>query len=194
MTAFGPRLTSGSIDPVELDELLRRVARGDQAAFTTLYDRLAGRVFGLILRILRDPAQAEEVTQEAMVDVWRTAARYDPARGSAMSWVLTIAHRRAVDRVRSEQAAAERAHRTVVSEVAFDEVVETATTRHEQQQVRRCLAHLTALQREAVGLAYYQGLSYREVAEHLGAALPTIKSRLRDALIRLRDCLGVSLG
>ena len=96
--------------------------------------------------------------------------------------------------VRSEQATADRTRRAAVTEVAFDEVVEEATARFEQQQVRRCLGNLTELQREAVDLAYYHGYSYREVAELLGAALPTVKTRMRDALIRLRDCLGVSFG
>ena len=194
MASSTPRLEAGPVEPPGLDDLLRKVARGDETAFATLYDQLAPRVFGLALRIVRDPAQAEEVAQEAFVDMWRTAARYDPARGSAVSWALTIAHRRAVDRVRAEQATADRARRATVSEVAFDEVVEAATARFEQQQVRRCLGGLTELQREAVTLAYYRGLTYREVAELLGAALPTIKSRMRDALIRLRDCLGVSFG
>src|SRR3982750_1663292 len=92
-------------------DLLSRVARGDEAAFSALYDELAPRVFGLCRRVLRDPAQAEEVAQEALLEVWRTAGRYDPAKGSAASWALTIAHRRAVDRVRSEQASAERERR-----------------------------------------------------------------------------------
>lgn len=194
MTSSGPRLESGSVDPPGLDDLLRRVARGDEAAFGSLYDQLAPRVYGLAQRILRDPAQAEEVAQEALVDVWRTAARFDPARGSVISWVLTIAHRRAVDRVRAEQATAARARKVAVADVAFDEVVEQATARFEQQQVRRCLSSLTDLQREAVTLAYYRGYTYREVAELLDTALPTIKTRMRDALIRLRDCLGVSFG
>jgi len=194
MTSSGARLESGSIDPPGLDDLLRRVARGDEGAFANLYDQLAPRVYGLIRRIVRDPAQAEEVAQEALVDVWRTAARYDPARGSVVSWVLTIAHRRAVDRVRAEQATAERTRRVAVADVAFDDVVEAATTRFEQQQVRRCLGSLTDLQREAVNLAYYRGFTYREVAELLETGLPTVKTRMRDALIRLRDCLGVSIG
>src|SRR5262245_53945701 len=194
MTSSGARLESGSIDPPGLDDLLRRVARGDEAAFANVYDQLAPRVYGLIRRIVRDPAQAEEVAQEALVDVWRTAARYDPARGSVVSWVLTIAHRRAVDRVRAEQATAERTRRVAVADVAFDDVVEAATTRFEQQQVRRCLSSLTDLQREAVNLAYYRGFTYREVAELLETGLPTVKTRMRDALIRLRDCLGVSIG
>ncbi|GIH17732.1 ECF RNA polymerase sigma factor SigK [Rugosimonospora africana] len=193
MTSTSPPVESGSLDP-DLDDLIRRVARGDEAAFAALYDQLAPRAYGLARRIVRDPAQAEEVVQEALVDVWRSAGRYEPARGSVISWVLTITHRRAVDRVRAEQASTDRARRTAVADVAFDEVVEEATARFERQQVRRCLGRLTDLQREAVNLAYYRGYTYREVAELLGIALPTVKTRMRDALIRLRDCLGVSLG
>ena len=172
-------------------DLLRKVARGDEAAFAALYDELAPRIYGLARRILRDPAQAEEVAQEALVEVWRTAARYDPAKGSAMSWALTIAHRRAVDRVRSEQASTERERRLATEERPYDEVVEEATARLERQQVQRCLEGLTELQREAITLAYYRGYSYREVAELLDTGLPTVKTRMRDGLIRMRDCLGV---
>ena len=174
-------------------DLLSRVARGDDAAFSALYDELAPRVYGLCRRILRDPAQAEEVAQEALLEVWRTAGRYDPAKGSAASWALTIAHRRAVDRVRSEQASTDRERRVATQEVPYDEVVEQATARLERQQVRRCLHALTELQREAITLAYYQGYSYREVAERLATGLPTVKTRMRDGLIRLRDCLGVAV-
>jgi RNA polymerase sigma-70 factor, ECF subfamily len=180
----------------EPDALLRAVARGDEAAFARLYDLVAGRVFGLAKRVLRDPAQAEEVTQEVLVEVWRTATRFDPSRGSATSWIFTIAHRRAVDRVRSEQASADRTQRLAAESATtpFDNVVEAATARVEQQQVRRCLKTLTDLQREALTLAYYGGYTYREVAQLLGAALPTVKTRMRDGLIRLRDCLGVTVG
>jgi RNA polymerase sigma-70 factor, ECF subfamily len=181
---------------VELDELLIRVARGDERSFARLYDLVSARVYGLVRRVLRDPAQAEEVTQEVMVEVWRTAARFDTSRGSATAWIFTIAHRRAVDRVRAEQAGADRVRRVAASsaETPYDDVVEAATARLEQQQVRRCLDGLTELQREAITLAYYGGHSYREVADLLGAALPTVKTRMRDGLIRLRDCLGVSVG
>jgi RNA polymerase sigma-70 factor (ECF subfamily) len=176
------------------DDLLRRVALGDESAFASLYDVVAARVYGLVLRVLRDPAQSEEVAQEALVEIWRTAGRYDPARGSATAWMFTIAHRRAVDRVRSEQAGAERLRRVAASSVdtPYDEVVEQATARLDRAQVRRCLEGLTELQREAITLAYYGGHTYREVAELLDAALPTVKARMRDGLIRMRDCLGVA--
>ncbi|MEV0290403.1 ECF RNA polymerase sigma factor SigK [Kribbella sp. NPDC050820] len=177
-------------------DLLVRTGRGDKAAFSTLYDRVAPSVFGLVRRILRNPAQSEEVTQEVMLDVWRTATRYDAGRGSARSWILTIAHRRAVDRVRSEQAAADRTELAGVRsvEVDFDQVADTVTTRLEVEQVRRCLDNLTDLQRESIALAYYEGYTYPEVAQRLDAKLPTIKARMRDGLIRLRDCLGTTKG
>ncbi|MFI5695525.1 ECF RNA polymerase sigma factor SigK [Kribbella sp. NPDC051586] len=175
-------------------DLLVLTATGDTAAFSTLYDRVSPWVFGLVRRILRNPAQSEEVTQEVMIDVWRTATRYDADRGSAHSWILTIAHRRAVDRVRSEQAAADRTDLAGArsAEVDFDQVSDTVTTRLEAEQVRRCLGTLTELQRESIELAYYNGYTYPEVAHQLGAKLPTIKARMRDGLIRLRDCLGTT--
>jgi RNA polymerase sigma-70 factor (ECF subfamily) len=185
---------SGGRTATAADELLRLIARGDESAFAALYDSIAPRVYGLVLRVLRDPAQAEEVAQEVLVEIWRTAGRYDGTRGSATSWMFTIAHRRAVDRVRAEQAGAERIRRVAAASVdtPYDEVVEQATARLDQAQVRRCLDGLTDLQREAITLAYYGGHTYREVAELLGAAIPTIKSRMRDGLIRMRDCLGVA--
>ncbi|GGO79861.1 sigma-70 family RNA polymerase sigma factor [Wenjunlia tyrosinilytica] len=177
-----------------LEELLVRVARGDQEAFGRVYDRVSGPVLGLVRRVLRDPAQYEEVAQEVMVDLWRTAARFQPDRGSAMAWVMTLAHRRAVDRVRSSQAAADREERAASRghAPAFDVVAEQVETRLEREQVRRCLRTLTELQRQAVTMAYYRGCTYREVAELLNVPLGTVKTRLRDGLIRLRDCLGVT--
>ncbi|MFF8564139.1 sigma-70 family RNA polymerase sigma factor [Streptomyces albidoflavus] len=178
----------------DLEALMGQVAVGDRDAFTTVYDAVAGPVLGLVRRVLRDPAQSEEVAQEVLVEVWRTAARYRPAKGSVMTWVMTLAHRRAVDRVRSVQAAADREERAALLDrtPAFDEVAEQVETRLEREQVRRCLRTLTELQRESVSLAYYRGLAYREVAELLTVPLGTVKTRLRDGLIRLRDCLGVS--
>jgi RNA polymerase sigma-70 factor (ECF subfamily) len=179
----------------DADALLRAVAKGDEAAFGRFYELVAARVYGLIRRVLRDAAQAEEVAQEVMVEVWRTAGRFDPLRGSATAWVFTIAHRRAVDRVRAEQASADRVRRLVpeAAETPADVVVDEATAQIERQQVRRCLKTLTELQREAITLAYYNGYTYREVAQLLGAALPAVKTRMRDGLIRLRDCLGVEV-
>ncbi|MFI9006787.1 ECF RNA polymerase sigma factor SigK [Actinosynnema sp. NPDC053489] len=185
----------GGDDPlVPAEELLGRVARGDEEAFEQLYDRLAGTVFGLVRRVVRDHAQSEEVTQEVLVEVWRTASRFDPRRGSASAWVLTMAHRRAVDRVRSAQAAAQRDQRAADLDVTtpFDEVSEQVAGRLERRQVRRCLGTLTQVQRESVLLAYYQGYTYPEVAALLTVPLGTVKTRMRDGLIRLRDCLGVS--
>jgi RNA polymerase sigma-70 factor (ECF subfamily) len=188
-----PEVRAADVRPerVEIDELLRAVGRGDDAAFARLYDLLAPRVFGLARRVLRDPAQAEEMAQEVLVEVWRTAARFDPERGSGISWVLTIAHRRTVDRVRSERASADRLQKVaaLTTQTPYDEVADQVGTRLERQQVRRCLDGLTELQREAITLAYYGGHTYREVADLLGAALPTVKTRMRDGLIRLRDCL-----
>jgi RNA polymerase sigma-70 factor (ECF subfamily) len=178
-------------DP-DLDKLLTMVARGDREAFETVYDRLAGPVYGLIRKVLRDPSQSEEVAQEVLLELWRTASRFDPGRGSASTWALTIAHRRAIDRVRSETAAADREQRSAQAPVAVDEVAERVEATMEAERVRRCLDGLTELQRESITLAYYGGYSYPQVAALLDTALGTIKTRIRDGLSRLRDCLGVS--
>jgi RNA polymerase sigma-70 factor, ECF subfamily len=177
----------------DLGDLLTHVARGDQTAFEQVYDEVSGPVYGLALRIVRDPAQSEEVAQEVLVDVWRTASRYEPGRGSAMSWVMMLAHRRAVDRVRSARASAEREQRAGrEAGPAYDEVAENVQVNLEREQVRRCLSTLTETQRESITLAYYAGYTYREVGELLKVPLGTIKTRMRDGLIRLRDCLGVN--
>jgi len=173
------------------DDLLRRIAIGDEAAFARFYDLFSGHVFGLVIRVLRDPSQSEEVTQEVFLEGWRTAARFDPTRGSAKTWILTIAHRRAVDRVRSEQTASARERRVATYERDTDVVVDAVTDRLDGEQVRRCLDRLTDLQRQAIVLAYDSGYTYPQVAEQLGIPLPTAKTRMRDGLIRLRDCLGV---
>jgi len=178
-------------EAADLGGLLGRVARGDHMAFEAIYDALAPSVFGLVRRVVRDPEQSEEVTQDVLLEVWRAASRYEPARGSALAWVMTVAHRRAVDRVRSAQAAAQRETRAATLESEADDVADTALDRLERERVRRCLSSLTLLQREAVTLAYYGGYTYAQVAGLLGVAVGTVKTRMRDGLIRLRDCMGV---
>ncbi|WP_243838672.1 MULTISPECIES: ECF RNA polymerase sigma factor SigK [Aeromicrobium] len=181
-------------DPVvDLGDLLTRVGRGDEEAFAAVYDALGASVFGLARRVIRDPSRAEEVAQEVFIQVWQSAARFDAARGSAKSWVLTLAHRRAVDAVRHDQAATNRENKYDWSNGPdFDEVEETVTISLEHEQVKRCLDGLTELQREAVNLAYYQGYTYAEVATALEANTATVKTRMRDGIVRLRDCMGVA--
>lgn len=175
------------------DALLERVALGDLEAFDALYGVLCAAVHGVARRVVRDPARAEEVTQEVFLDVWRQATRFDRARGHARTWVLTMAHRRAVDAVRSSQASRQREQRVAAMETEVvpgpeDEVADAG----ERASVHRCLDSLTPLQLESVRLAYYQGYTYAEVAALLDRPLPTIKTRMRDGLIRLRDCLEAS--
>jgi RNA polymerase sigma-70 factor (ECF subfamily) len=179
-------------DGQDLSGLLAQVARGDHAAFEAVYDELAASVFGVVRRVLRDPAQSEEVAQEVMLDVWRSASRFDSSRGSAVAWVMTIAHRRAVDRVRSENASTAREQKLAVDQVSVDDVFELVDTALDRQRVRRCMGSLTTLQAESIKLAYYQGYTYPQVAGLLGVALGTVKTRIRDGLIRMRDCLGVT--
>lgn len=178
----------------DLDKLLLRTAQGDEDAFTGVYDAASGPVLGLVRRILRDTAQSEEVAQDVLVEVWVTAGRFRPEEGSAKTWIMTLAHHRAVDRIRSAEARSEREQKAALLERTrpFDEVTERVETQLEWQQVRRCVGLLTDMQRQAVTLAYYQGLTHKEVAEALSLPLGTVKTRLRDGLIRLRDCLGVS--
>ncbi|MFE2423312.1 sigma-70 family RNA polymerase sigma factor [Streptomyces hokutonensis] len=178
----------------DLEELVGRVALGDEPAFASVYDAVVSPVLGVVRAVLRDQAQSEEVAQEVLVEVWRTAPRFRSDRGTAINWILTLAHRRAVDRVRHVEAVAARDHKAALLDRTpeYDEVTEQVEARLEREQVRRCLRTLTDIQRQAVTLAYYRGLTYRQVAEALALPLGTVKTRLRDGLIRLRDCLGVT--
>ncbi len=190
----GSQAKSAGLSPVETaEQMMDLVSKGDQDAFARLYDAMSPRVFGLARRILRDPAQAEEVGQEVMLEVWRRANRFDASRGSALSWIMTLAHARSVDRVRSAQSATDRDHKYASTTVErdVDVVSDAVETSLERKQVQRCLGSLTDLQRESINLAYYSGFTQAEVAVALKTPLGTVKTRLRDGLIRLRDCLGV---
>ena len=175
-----------------LGNLLGRAGRGDQAAFAELYDALAPLLHGIVRTVVRDPALSEEVTQEAFVELWRLAPRYDASRGSVKSWAATLAHRRAIDRVRSEQAARNRTEREAQKRPTQSiDVAEEVVAGIDGARVRKALERLTEMQRQAIELAYFGGHTYREVALLLDVAEGTIKTRIRDGMIRLRDELGV---
>lgn len=179
---------------VSLEQLLGQVAEGDRVAFSELYDRMSSRVFGLVKRLLRDHAQSEEVTQEIFLEIWQNASRYSPAKGGAVAWVLTMTHRRAVDRVRASQASRDRDAKIGIRDMEpdIDVVAEHVEIRVENERVKHAMQRLTELQRQAVTLAYYGGYSHSEVAELLSVPIGTVKTRLRDGMIRLRDELGVT--
>ncbi|MEE3853140.1 ECF RNA polymerase sigma factor SigK [Gordonia sp. LSe1-13] len=179
---------SSAATDVDLAQLLRRIGDGDQAAFADFYDGTCQRVYGMVHRVLRDDGYSEETTQEVYLQVWRSARTYDPDAGSALAWLLTMAHRRAVDRVRSESASSRRANAFGIASLRrdTDEVIDAVESLERRRDIRDGLGSLTALQRESVELAYFHGLTYREVAERLGIGLPTVKSRIRDGMRRLR--------
>jgi RNA polymerase sigma-70 factor (ECF subfamily) len=175
-------------------DLLVRVASGDQGAFAELYDALSSRVFGLILRVLVNRSQSEEVLQEVFLEIWQSASRFAPNRGQGRAWVMTIAHRRAVDRVRSSQSSADRDVRAGFKDigVAHDSVAEQVELEIEGGKVVEALSGLPEAQREALVLSYYGGYSQNEIAALVGAPLGTIKTRMRDGLTRLRTAMGVT--
>ncbi|MFW7414064.1 sigma-70 family RNA polymerase sigma factor [Demequina sp. SO4-18] len=179
----------------DVTTLLERTALGDAEAYERLYDAVAGSVFGLAVRIVRDRGMAEDIAQEVLVEIWHRAARYDRSAGSARSWILTITHRRAVDRVRSEQAHTTRmrAHGAAeeVDAGEQDSVVNVMYREWEAERVAKGMETLTDRQREALDLTYFKGYTQREAAEALGIPLGTAKARIRDGLIKLRDALGV---
>lgn len=177
-----------------LGDLLAQIATGDQGAFAEFYELTSRRVFGMARRVLIDPELSEDATQEVFLQVWQNAAKFNPEAGSPLAWLMTISHRRAVDKVRSSQSSNDREAKYGASsqEIDHDSVSDEVGSRLEAEAVVRCLDTLTETQQQSVRLAYYGGLTYREVAEKLDAAVPTIKSRIRDGLIRLKTCLGVS--
>jgi len=175
-------------------ELIVRSASGDQTAFAQLYDMLSARVFGLILRVLVNRAHSEEVLQEVFLEVWQSAASFAPNRGQGRSWIMTIAHRRAVDRVRSAQSSADRDEKVGLRELNTpqDGVAEQVELRIESRRVARALEKLPDPQREALTLAYFGGYSQSEIAALVASPLGTIKTRMRDGLTRLRQEMGVT--
>jgi RNA polymerase sigma-70 factor (ECF subfamily) len=177
----------------DLAALLKACGRGDEAAFAQLYDATSSRVVGLAVRVVRDPAQAEEVAQEAFLDIWRTSGRFDPTKGSPLGWLLTIVHRKAVDRVRSAEASTRRdaSYQQQNQHVDHDSTAEAAQASLEARRVRGALESLTPVQREALELAYFGGYTHSEVATMLELPVGTAKTRIRDGLIRLRDTMGV---
>ncbi|MDQ1722111.1 MAG: polymerase sigma-70 factor, subfamily [Pseudonocardiales bacterium] len=176
-----------------LDKLVAAAARGDERAFAALYDQTSSRVYGMVLRVIRDPAQAAEVTQDIYLEVWRQSARFDAGRGGVLPWLLMIAHRRAVDRVRSAHSSMMRDDKYALlhEERPYDSVSEQVQTSLDGERVRKVLGDLTPAQREAVTLAYFGGYTHTEVAQLLEVPLGTVKTRIRDGLIRMRDALGV---
>lgn len=185
--------TEGTSEGHALADLLKRSSRGDNEAFAAFYDATSARAYGLAVRVVRDPAQAEEVAQEAFLEVWRTASRFQSERGSAIGWLLTIVHRKAVDRVRSAEAASRRdnGYHQDNQAVAHDVTAEAAEASMEARRVRTALEELTAVQREALELAYFGGYTHTEVASMLDLPVGTAKTRIRDGLIRMRDAMGV---
>jgi RNA polymerase sigma-70 factor (ECF subfamily) len=174
----------------DIGTLMTRTGRGDDRAFAQLYDELVPTLYGVVLRVVRDPSQAEEVTQEAFVELWRQAARFDPARGGVRGWAVMIAHRRAVDRVRSEQSWRDRQRRhAAIPAGAPDEPPDAVITSLDRDRARQLLTRLGDAQRQVLELAYFDGLTHVEIAERLGVALGTAKTRIRDGLIRLRSLM-----
>ena len=172
------------------DQLLAS-GRGDASAFAAMYESLSPRVYGLVQRVLQDVHQSEEVTQEVFLEIWQTSTRFDPTRGSAPSWVMTLAHRRAVDRVRSAEASRRR-DTTEVERSRTTPIDETATSAHaslDAQEVRAALGTLPDFQRQALELAYFGGHTHLEVSRMMRIPLGTAKTRIRDGLVRLRDAL-----
>ncbi|QOD93357.1 sigma-70 family RNA polymerase sigma factor [Chryseoglobus sp. 28M-23] len=176
------------------NDLLQRVAQGDQRAFSELYDLITPRMLGLVRHVLKDHAQSEEVVQEVLLEIWQTAPRFDPNKGKAVTWMLTMAHRRAIDRVRSAQSSRDRDTKIGIRDLGreYDSVSENVEIRIEHERVEKALTKLTELQRQAVELAYYGGYTHSEVSIMLSVPIGTVKTRLRDGMIRLREELGVA--
>jgi RNA polymerase sigma-70 factor (ECF subfamily) len=180
-------------------QLLQRVARGDKQAFAELYDRFSAPLYATALRILRDPAEAQDIVHDVFVTVWDKAAAFETERGSAFSWVVTLVRNRAIDRVRSRRRRAELLAESVPADLGYHEDPpggsgsEAATASDEARVVRAAVATLPAEQRRALELAFFGGLTQEQIAEKLSEPLGTIKARIRRALLKLRDSLATRL-
>lgn len=176
-----------------LTELMSACSRGHEEAFSELYDLTSSRVYGIALRVVRSTDHAAEVTQEVFVEVWRQSARYSPDKGSVMAWMTTMAHRRAVDRVRAvtSEVVRDENYAATESDRGVDQVWDSVAQKFDVERVRKGMASLTAIQREALSLAYFGGYTQSQVASLLKLPLGTVKTRIRDGLIGLRDALGV---
>jgi RNA polymerase sigma-70 factor, ECF subfamily len=192
--AQSQELVSGrEVQAARLVSLISRAARGHEDAFAELYDQTSDRIYGVIVRVIRSPELAKEVTQEVYVEIWRQSGRYAKERGSVMAWMTTVAHRRAVDRVRSESSdvARDQKYAQLSAEREVDKVWDGVEQRIDVERVRKGMASLTEIQREALTLAYFGGYTHAQVAKLLKLPLGTAKTRIRDGLIGLRDALGV---
>lgn len=191
------RSVAGVVDDVKqsLEALLVRVAGGDRAAYSDLYDEVADTVYGLAKKVVVDPSRAQEIAQDVLFEVWNKADRFDPARGSAITWIAVMTRRRAIDVVRSSESSRSREERvTVEAGTRPDPVGEQVEVTDEHHRVRRAMGALTDLQRQALELAFYQDLTHTQVAEALGAPLGTVKTRIRDGLKRLSAEMGAAHG
>lgn len=181
--------------PASLEQLVLAVAAGDKAAYSQLYDEIADTVYGLAKKVVVDPSRAQEIAQEVLFEVWQKADRFDPSRGSAITWIAVMTRRRAIDVVRSNESARNREQRVTKDPGSQpDPVGEGIIDREEQRRVRAAMDSLTDLQREALELAFFQDLTHSQVAEALGAPLGTVKTRIRDGLKRLSAAMGGSHG
>lgn len=176
---------------VTSETLLALIASGDQGAFAQLYDRWAGRVNALIIQVLRDASLSEEVLQEVFLEVWQRASSFDPEAGSASAWLATIAKRRAVDRVRSAEAARRRESHQRNIYPDFDSTIEQATAAIQSEELHHALNRVGEPHRSTLIYAYFSGMSHSEISEHLCVPLGTVKGRIRDGVAKLRAQLEV---
>jgi RNA polymerase sigma-70 factor, ECF subfamily len=175
----------------ELGRLLVNVARGERTAFPLLYGATHRQVFAYVLHLVRDVDQCAEVTQETYLKVWQTAGRFDPALGGAQRWIYLIARRCSIDRIRKAEAIKrhDRVHWRSTTSVAHDETVEAVEEHLDVARLHAALGTLTQLQKEAIQLAYFDGQTYVQTAQSLDIPTNTAKSRIRDAVVRLRSAL-----